>query len=305
MRSDEMRNYNFVVFDKPEVVNYDHPDGGRTSRMRVPVKKSDSTLLGYLPLPSQYLDFWKQLCYTIVYHKEMQRTMAKISRKKEPGTSRDLSRSLSAILKYQLYSRGLIIEDIFAQKGMDIMRLHTFDEYIIKERFDLHWVPAEALDFRSKEPASWIGASPFNPDVDEVLRECDSNIFIPIFIAYILLDSGLSRRETVPRLLAPNDWDWKSLPFNVAAYAKRILTAMPAKDDPNDIKPDYVHGSTSTVVYGWQDYAFRWLTKDEDAAFERPGPAVGRRSERVLTENISTTLTSGFVPFSRSVIEGI
>ena len=152
----------------------------------------------------------------------MQRTMAKISRKKEPGTSRDLSRSLSAILKYQLYSRGLIIEDIFAQKGMDIMRLHTFDEYIIKEHFDLHWVPAEELDFYSKEPASWIGASPFNPDVDEVLCECDPNLILRIFIAYFLLDSGLSRWKAVPHLLAPKDWDWKSLPFNVAAYVKKF-----------------------------------------------------------------------------------
>jgi len=48
-------------------------------------------------------------------------------------------------LKYNLYTRGKIIEEIFTKRGSNFDTLPTFDEYIVKEWWDLHWVELSKL----------------------------------------------------------------------------------------------------------------------------------------------------------------
>ena len=81
--------------------------------------------------------------------------------------ARDAARSTSTVLKYSLYSHGKIIEEIFANKGHEFDTISTFDEYIIKERWDLHWVdPSEMAKYKG---ASFLGRSPFDDDVMKAL----------------------------------------------------------------------------------------------------------------------------------------
>jgi hypothetical protein len=190
MKDKEINDYNFVVFDRPLLVRSHNPNA---TMLAVPVKSitrpsddepsddepddepsddepsDDDTLLGYVPLPSRYEDHWKQLCYTIVYHKLMHTALCTLARSKRPRypEARNCARSVSSILKYNLYARGKIIEEIFTKRGPNFNTLPTFDEYIIKERWDLHWVPLSELG--KLTGAEFLGCSPFDEEVVDAL----------------------------------------------------------------------------------------------------------------------------------------
>ena len=169
MKDKEIDDYNFVTFDKPRTLR--SPNSAAPG-IGVPVKSSDDdTLLGYVPLPSRYISHWKQLCYTIVYHKAMHAALCTLSRSKRPKypEARNCARSVSAILKYNLYARGKIIEEIFTKRGSKFDTLPTFDEYIIKERWDLHWV--ELSELGKFTGAEYLGRSPFDEDVADALSK--------------------------------------------------------------------------------------------------------------------------------------
>jgi hypothetical protein len=169
----DVERYTFVVFDKPESKTYTKAQGGTFKRLRVPVYNLGGSRtdlpLGYLPLPTRYLPHWKQLCYTVVYHKCMHNALNTLSKQKDFPSARDCARSISAILKYYLYCRGKIIEEIFSMKGRDFKTLPTFDEYIIKERWDLHWTDHSMI--KGQDGAKYLGKSPFVGVVAKSLSE--------------------------------------------------------------------------------------------------------------------------------------
>jgi hypothetical protein len=164
MKDVKVDNYPYVVFGMPQAVKRTF-DGVTIKRLRVPIKKLTGTkeFMGYLPLPKRYMGHWKQLCYHIIYHKEMHQALRRVG-KGYPNIRKALH-SLSSILKYNLFCQGLIIEEILGQKGSRNMELPTFDEYIIKERFNLHWTPILSIPMGDKEPGSYLGWSPFDEDI--------------------------------------------------------------------------------------------------------------------------------------------
>ena len=169
MKDKEIDNYNFFAFDKPRIVR---SPNSAAMQLAVPVRSSDNdTPLSYVPLPSQYESHWKQLCYTIVYHKAMHSALCTLTHSKRPKyqEARNCARSVSAILKYNLYTRGKIIEEIFTKRGSNFDTLPTFDEYIIKERWDLHWVELSKLG--KFTGAEYLGRSPFDEDVADALSK--------------------------------------------------------------------------------------------------------------------------------------
>ena len=168
MKDAEISVYPFLIFREPERVRY-ATAGGNVARLRVPVSAlcEPETILGYLPLPTRYQSHWKQLCYTIVYHRCVHSTLRTFEKDKRYPFARDCVRSVSAILKYQLYCRARIIEDIFSKKGSNFDTIPVFDEYIIKERWDLHWIEPEK--YGTAPGARYHGMSPFDEEVAKAL----------------------------------------------------------------------------------------------------------------------------------------
>ena len=133
------------------------------------VAPPQNNLLGYLPLPTQYLHHWEQLCYTIIYHLCMYKVLKSLN---TDDHAQSCACSVSTILKYNLYCHGMIIEEIFLKKGLEFQRLATFNEYIIKERWDLHWTNLTNVQPADGTPESYLGQSPFAADVAKALSGC-------------------------------------------------------------------------------------------------------------------------------------
>jgi hypothetical protein len=172
MKSADITSYTFLAFDEPERGRYFRTDGTAFTRLRIPIySRNEGTStrpLGYLPLPTKYLPHWKQLCYTIVYHQSMYQAQDGLDPKEWPSAQL-YSRSVGAILKYYLYCRGKIIEEIFSMKGREFGMLPTFDEFIIKERWDLHWVAL--ADLPKMEQAEHLGSDPFSTETVAALSK--------------------------------------------------------------------------------------------------------------------------------------
>ena len=168
LKDAEISEYPYLVFGEPETVRYTTA-GGNVARLRVPISAlfEPETILGYLPLPTRYQLHWKQLCYTIVYHRCVHATLRNFEKDKRYPFARDCARSVSAVLKYQLYCRARIIEEIFSKKGSFFDTIPVFDEYIIKERWDLHWTEPE--EYGKTRGAACFGMSPFDEEVAKAL----------------------------------------------------------------------------------------------------------------------------------------
>jgi hypothetical protein len=182
MKDVDVYNYNYVAFDEPEVALYDQPDDAQLRRLRIAVCSTDgdATILGYLPLPLRYKKHWKQLCYTIVYHKCLHNSLKLLEQEGGFKHARSGALSASAILKYQIYCRGKIVEEIFSLRGSQFQTLPTFDEYIIKERWDLHWVdPADMILGRTRG-VEFLGRSPFDDDVVNALGKNVDSFVSPL-----------------------------------------------------------------------------------------------------------------------------
>jgi len=186
MRDEDIQTYNYMVFDEPELKRYTSANGNtQFKRLRIPVRNPQvnpphNNLVGYIPLPLNYLPYWKQLCYTIVYYKVMHQALGKSGHRNDKVVQSG-KQSTSTMLKYYLYCRGLIIEEIFNQKGKAYFELPTFDEFIIKERFDLHWLEDEEISRAEDQPGAFFGRSIFlDQDVVNALGEWKS--IISLFI---------------------------------------------------------------------------------------------------------------------------
>jgi hypothetical protein len=173
MKDVQVNNYGYVVFGEPHAARYKKPDGTDQRRLRITVSSTNAPAnaipLGYLPLPCRYLSHWKQLCYNIVYHKCLHAALKVLEQERGYPHARSCARSVSAILKYNIYCRGKIIEDIFSLQGMQFDKIPTFDEYIIKERWDLHWVDPADMILGTTPGVEFLGRSPFDEDVEEAL----------------------------------------------------------------------------------------------------------------------------------------
>jgi hypothetical protein len=168
MKDSKISVYPFMVFKEPGNICYTTA-GGEVACLRVPISalSAPQTILGYLPLPTCYQSHWKQLRYTIVYHKCVHTTLRTFEKDKRYQFACDCVRSVSAILKYQLYCCRRINKDIFSKKGLNFNTLPVFDEYIIKEWWDLHWIEPE--EFGKALGAEFYGISPFDEEVAKAL----------------------------------------------------------------------------------------------------------------------------------------
>jgi hypothetical protein len=153
MSWDEFESYPFLRFDEPRWGKYKTPTG-QIARYSVPVYNpfTNGDLLGYLPLPLKYFDAWVDLCYLIVYYKNILPTLWNPPADLGPFDE-DIVKdvllanfdSSTAMLKYLLFCRGKIMEEIFETQGQVMQTLPTFDEYIIKNRFDYHWLSEDEM----------------------------------------------------------------------------------------------------------------------------------------------------------------
>lgn len=94
----------------------------------------------------------------------------------------------------------------------------------------------------------------------------------------------MKEEETVPETRAPVGWDWVFYTINhfkPSTFLTKELNYSTKAEKYPDIVPDYDwnHNNRSTDVLGWQDEFFLWMSEVEDATFEHPGPASGRRGE--------------------------
>jgi hypothetical protein len=148
LTTEQYKKYKFLVFSKPELRNFE-VDGEAFERYRVTVKDKKKKLLGYLPLPEKYHDAWVQLCYNVAYNQHAFRILHKLREAKELSLSQrtcaeKAAKSIGAILRQYLLARRLIMIELM-DNGGGTEWLHpdhclvTFNEYIIKERFDYHW----------------------------------------------------------------------------------------------------------------------------------------------------------------------
>jgi hypothetical protein len=166
MSEEEFDAYPFLIFDEPEAITY----RGDVVRFRVGIfsPHQDDDFLGYLPLPWKYYGAWRDLCYQIVYQRNAYLTLRTALLTTPDGdTSGALTEnydSTSARLKYLLYARGMIIEEILSTKGKTQPTLPTFNEFIIKERFDYCWLPEAEL-----RKQAHIFADPFDPEMAELM----------------------------------------------------------------------------------------------------------------------------------------
>lgn len=167
----EYNEYNFLVFEQPEMKVYQVGDGSREiESYRVPVFEwidgDTRRPCGFLPLPTQYLQYWVQLCYNVAHRQTLLNSylnMAADADVQRPEILQKLIKQAGVELRNYLYCRKMIIEDIM-NNAKHSGSLHVFDEYIIRERFDYHFMSDKEL----RNQKYW-GADPFDPDMQNAM----------------------------------------------------------------------------------------------------------------------------------------
>lgn len=169
---DEFQAYPFLIFFEPERKTYKgHGGSDDFDRFRVRVANPNKHVdyLGYLPLPTKYYEPWVNLCYIIVYHRNAFITLHDIMEESDSEETLDAITphfcSVAAVLKYHIYCRGKIIAEILGMKGQLMEKLPTFDEYIIKNRFDYSWDDDDEARIRP-----FIFKDPFSKDMKFHMR---------------------------------------------------------------------------------------------------------------------------------------
>lgn len=166
MNDDEFDSYPFLIFDEPKEIVRNGLFVGYQVPVWNPMVHQDC--LGYVPLPDKYHSHWSTLCYQVVYFRNAFTTLRDTLQRAEgevAGALTKSSASVAAILKYLLYARGMIIAEMFSVKGQKDPSLPTFDEFIIKNRFDYSWDSDTVL--RTREH---IFADPFSDDMKSAMR---------------------------------------------------------------------------------------------------------------------------------------
>jgi hypothetical protein len=152
----QMEAYNFLVFREPLACGTVNPDGSETKGVSSIPVEDKGKLIGRLPLQNDYEQAWVDLCYMIVYCKEMARIANNMI-----GGPKAMANYLTRVrdaaltrLRYYIRVRKLIMVEI-EERWSDPHNLKTFKEYIVKERFDYHFLtPAEfnAAEYRNLDP---------------------------------------------------------------------------------------------------------------------------------------------------------
>jgi hypothetical protein len=175
MTGEEYGEYGFLTFGVPELHQYLDYDGEEVERWRITVTDSEGELLGYLPILDRYLKHWIQLCYNVVYRQEQVRIYTDMMQ--EVVANRKILLGVltqaSVELRNLLFCRKAIMEEILraAHSGED-ETLDTFDEYIIRDRFDYHFLSQKTL----KEKEYW-GSDPFSEEMEGPMGECHACIY--------------------------------------------------------------------------------------------------------------------------------
>jgi hypothetical protein len=136
-----------------------HPSGGTVVRAVTQAIREDGQILGYLAMPRRYAAAWTQLCYSIVYWLCIwEAWLAEQGRPRRLATQpKDLiqlciDNAGARLMKY-LHIRRLIIDELlqhsFSKDGRDV--LDVFDEYLIRDRFDLLWTEYSDIPDRDME----------------------------------------------------------------------------------------------------------------------------------------------------------
>jgi hypothetical protein len=276
---EEFDDYTFLIFGRPERFTYRND----IVRFRVPIFNpfQHNDLLGYLPLPFKYYTHWVNLCYTIVYQRNAYLTLQTAiqpANKNTKGVLTSNFHSVAALLKYLLYARGMIIEEMLSMKGQMVITLPIFDEFIIKDRFDYCW---EFEDDLRTQPH--IFKDPFSDEMKEHMRMLTP---LSIFANLTPSEIGLRKREIIEDMQPPkNDWDWIDGKLRHINMSQKLQNELPYlvdtyTDDSHGIEL-YFHAKNEDTLTGWEDFAFRWLNEHEDKVFHNPGPSLVRRREFV------------------------
>ena len=154
-------------FHVGELREYEIPGGGTFQRYRIPVhnpRDTTGSLQGFLPMPREYFVPFTQLCYNIVYETCTYEILTKIGKQTKKKSFKkhieNSAKSASALLRHHLCVRRQIIGEILncAGEGWPL-QLNVFNEYIFKERFDLHWEEPHKIN------PLYLTKSPFDNDM--------------------------------------------------------------------------------------------------------------------------------------------
>jgi hypothetical protein len=136
----QMEAYEFLVFEHPKPFMAKDDNGNSAKGIYVTVKKNNRRL-GYVPLQPEYEQAWVDLCYMVVYCKEVARIANNITgvSKAVQGYLRMVRDASLTRLRYYIYVRRLIMEEI-DDNWSQPHDLKTFKEFMVKERFDYQFL---------------------------------------------------------------------------------------------------------------------------------------------------------------------
>jgi hypothetical protein len=128
------------------------------------VTDSKGKFLGYLPILHQYLEYWIQLCYNVVYRQEQVRIYMEMMRGGPTNRKilQDILTQACVELRNYLFCRKAIMQEILevAHSGEE-GSLDVFNEYIIRERFDYHFMTEHKL-----QQQEYWGSNPCSQDME-------------------------------------------------------------------------------------------------------------------------------------------
>ena len=171
-----IREPNIIWYGMPVEGEYRHPQGGTYRRCRIEAFNQEGEVLGYLPLPIRYAQAWTQLCYSVVYWMTTWKAwVAERERdfrvKSQPTNMAQVfvNNSSTRFMKY-LVARLLIIDELLRHpmSKTEDDQLDVFDEFLIRDRWDLLWRDMDELD---EDERAYLTLDPIHPDNRRVFGE--------------------------------------------------------------------------------------------------------------------------------------
>jgi hypothetical protein len=104
------------------------------------------------------------------------------------------------------------------------------------------------------------------------------------FLLLLTLKIALTKNEVVEGMRAPkNKWGWVNgelTHIDLSAKLKNDLQyIIDAYEGEGTVSANYFDNDPQEPWTDWEDYAFHWLTLDQEAAFHIRGPNTATRSE--------------------------
>ena len=196
MTVQEYEEYDFLTFQVPALGGYSNYHGVGFNRWRIGVTDSKGKFLGYLPILPRYLEYWVQLCYNVVYRQEQVRIYMEMMRGGPTNRKilQDILTQACVELRNYLFCRKAIMQEILevAHSGEE-GSLDVFDEYIIRERFDYHFMTEPKL-----QQQEYWGSNPFSQDMEGPMSKIHPFTFLR---PTEFLQNCLKQKHSASRLL--------------------------------------------------------------------------------------------------------